>query len=270
LNALAFSDLAAFAVRLLATGGVVLGITLAVGRLGATAGGMLAGLPIVVGPGLVFLAFKESDAFIGETATFALLSLCATQAFMLAYLAGARRFTPIVTVAFAFLAWLATALVLARIATGPLAALGLFAVSTLAARLAGKRLLIPGSPVRNRDSLLALLLRASLAGLLVGVIAAASTRLGPQLSGLLLAYPVGMTVIAASIHIRHGAATVMATLYATALGTTSLATFCFVVAISATSLGSGVALALGFAACICLTASLFAWARRTGARVGPA
>jgi hypothetical protein len=137
----------------------------------------------------------------------------------------------------------------------------LFAVSTLAARLVGNRLLIPASSVRNRDSLLALLLRASLAGLLVGVIAAASSRLGPQFSGLLLAYPVGMTVIAASIHIRHGAPTVISTLYATALGTTSLATFCFLVAITASAFGPGVALTLGFGGCILLTTSLLATQR---------
>jgi alanine dehydrogenase len=82
------ADLAAFVFRLLATGGVVLGVTFAVGRMGPTAGGMLAGLPIVIGPGLVFLAIDETPGFVAETATFALLSLCATQSFMLAYLAG--------------------------------------------------------------------------------------------------------------------------------------------------------------------------------------
>lgn len=254
--------LAAFGVRLLATAGIVLGITIAVGRLGATAGGLLAGMPIVVGPGLFFLALEKDAAFVAGAATFALLSLCATQSFMLAYLAAARRFAPLPSVSLAFLAWLAAALALSRFDTNAAAALALFAAATIIARLCGKRLLVPGKLTRGRDSRLALVLRAGLAGVLVGAVAAASGSLGPQLSGLLLAYPVGMTVIAASIHIRYGAATVTHTLYATALGNTSLAAFCFVVAIGARQLGTGAALLLGFASCVILTGVLLAIAKR--------
>jgi hypothetical protein len=250
------ADLAAFVLRLLATGAVVLGVTLAVGRLGATAGGMLAGLPIVIGPGLVFLAMEESPGFVAETATFALLSLCATQSFMLAYLLAARRASPAPAVSLAFVAWLATALILANVVAGPVPALALFAGSVMIARSVGKRMRIPGAPVRSRDTLAALLLRAGLAGVLVGVITAASSRLGPQYSGLLIAYPVGMTVIAASVHLRYGAAKVIDTLYATALGTTSIAAFCFVVALSAERLGSPPALVLGFAGSFLLTVAL--------------
>jgi hypothetical protein len=250
------ADLAAFVFRLLATGAVVLGVTLAVGRLGATAGGMLAGLPIVIGPGLVFLSLDESPGFVAETATFALLSLCATQSFMLAYLLAARRASPAPAVSLAFVAWLATALILANVVAGPVPALALFAVSVMIARFVGKRMRIPGAPVRSRDTLAALLLRAGLAGVLVGAITAASSRLGPQYSGLLIAYPVGMTVIAASVHLRYGAAKVIDTLYATALGTTSIAAFCFVVALSAERFGSPPALVLGFAASFLLTIAL--------------
>ena len=256
------ADLAAFVFRLLATGAVVLGVTLAVGQLGATAGGMLAGLPIVIGPGLVFLAVDESASFVAETATFALLSLCATQSFMLAYLMAARRFPPGPAVSLAFAAWLATALILANVVAGPVVALALFAASVVFARILGKPMRIPGVAVRSRDTLTALLLRAGLAGVLVGAITAASSRLGPQYSGLLIAYPVGMTVIAASVHLRYGAAKVIDTLYATALGTTSIAAFCFVVALTAERLDSPVALMLGFAASFLLTIALLVRARR--------
>ncbi len=250
------ADLAAFVFRLVATGGIVLGVTFAVGRLGATAGGMLAGLPIVIGPGLVFLSLDESPGFVAGTATFALLSLCATQSFMLAYLMAARRVGPAPAVSLAFAAWLATALVLANFAAGPFVALALFLASVIVARAVGRRMRIPGVVVRSRDTLSALLLRAALAGVLVGAITAASSTLGPQYSGLLIAYPVGMTVIAASVHLRYGAAKVIDTLYATALGTTSIAAFCFVVALTAERLGSPPALVLGFAASFLLTVGL--------------
>ncbi len=252
------TEIAAFLVRLAATGGVVLGITLAVGRLGTRAGGMLAGLPIVVGPGFVFLAMEEDPAFIARAATFSLLSLCATQAFMLAYLVAARRSPPAASVAIAILAWLAAAAVLATVDIGPVPALALFAASTGLARIVGGRLRIGAAAIRGRDSLLALLARAGLAGLLVGAITAASARLGPHYSGLLLAYPVGMTVIALSVHRRYGAAKVIDTLYATALGATSIAAFCFVAALTAPAYGSALAVASGFGASFLLTLALLA------------
>jgi uncharacterized membrane protein (GlpM family) len=258
------ADLAAFVFRLLATSGVVLGITYAVGRLGPTAGGMLAGLPIVVGPGLVFLAADESPAFVAETATFALLSLCATQAFMLSYLAAARRFSVAPALLLATLAWFVSAAVLADLATGPWFALALFATAAVTSRFIGKRLRVPNLTVRSRDTLTALILRAGLAGILVGVITGASSWLGPQYSGLLIAYPVGSTVIAASIHLRYGASKVVDTLYAIALGTISIAAFCFIVALTAERLGSVIALTLGFAASFLLTIVLLIRARFGG------
>lgn len=262
MNPIETADIAAFVFRLLATSGVVLGITFAVGRMGPTAGGMLAGLPIVVGPGLVFLAVDESPVFVAQTATFALLSLSATQAFMLAYLLAARRVAPAPAVSLAFIGWLVTALILANVVAGPFPALALFAVSVVFARFVGKRMRVPGLPIQSRDTLMALVLRAGLAGILVGAITAASSWLGPHYSGLLIAYPVGMTVIAASVHLRYGAAKVIDTLYATALGTTSIASFCFVVALTAQSLGSPIALTLGFAASFLLTIALLLRARR--------
>jgi len=264
LNPIETADLAAFIFRLLATSGVVLGITFAVGRMGPTAGGMLAGLPIVIGPGLVFLAVDESPAFIAETATFALLSLCATQAFMLSYLAAARRVSVVPAVLLASLAWFISAIVLANAATGPWFALALFGTATVIARFIGKRLRVPSLAVQSRDTLTALILRAALAGALVGAITAASSWLGPQYSGLLIAYPVGSTVIAASIHLRYGASTVVDTLYAVALGTISIAAFCFVVALTAEGLGSAIALTLGFAASFLLTFALIIRARFGG------
>lgn len=264
MNPLETADLAAFAFRLLATGGIVLGITYAVGRLGPTAGGMLAGLPIIVGPGLVFLAVDESPAFLAETATFALLSLSATQAFMLSYLTAARRLSVAPAVLLATLAWFVSAAILADLATGPWFALALFATAASTSRFIGKRLRVPNLAVKSRDTLTALILRAVLAGLLVGGITALSSWLGPQYSGLLIAYPVGSTVIAASIHLRYGASKVVDTLYAVALGSISIAAFCFAVALSAESLGSAGALGLGFAASFLLTIGLLVRARLGG------
>lgn len=234
-------EIGAFLLRALATAGIVIAITLAVSRLGARRGGMLAGLPIVLGPGFVVLALVEPPAYVAQAATYALLSLAATQAFMLAYAAAARTGGGVPTaLAAAIAAWLICAAGFAGLdGVGVAGALAAFVLATAIARLAHRRLVLAEAPARKQDGPGALLLRGALAGLLVGAVTAASARLGPALAGLAMAYPMGMTVIAASVHRRHGAATAIATLAAVALGTASLAAFCATIALLAEPLGSG-------------------------------
>lgn len=55
---------AKLATRMIATALIVIVVALAVGRLGPLIGGTLAGLPIVLGPGLYFLIGRSSQEFI--------------------------------------------------------------------------------------------------------------------------------------------------------------------------------------------------------------
>ncbi|GGK44674.1 hypothetical protein [Salinarimonas ramus] len=248
-------EVGAFLVRALATAGIVIGITLAVERLGARRGGMLAGLPIVLGPGFAVLALVEPAPYVTDAAGYALLSLTATQAFMLAYSAAARLGAGVASaVAAAIVAWAACAVVFGRVETvGVAPALLAFGSATLLSRAAHGRLVLPVSAVRAREGRALLLLRGALAGLLVGAVTAASARLGPALAGLLMAYPVGTTVIAATIHRRGGAALVIATLSAVTLGTTSLAAFATTLALLAEPIGAGWAFAAALVASLAVT-----------------
>src|SRR5690606_27927753 len=81
-------------IRMFATAIVVMSVTWSVGKFGPVIGGALAGLPIVLGPGLYFLVQQSPPAFVSETAAYALVSLCATQLFLLAYIATANRHRP--------------------------------------------------------------------------------------------------------------------------------------------------------------------------------
>lgn len=251
-------ELGAFLLRALATATIVIAVTLAVSRLGSRRGGMLAGLPIVLGPGFVVLAVVEPAAYVAQAATYALLSLAATQAFMLAYAATARAGGGVaVALAAATAAWCLCAAGLARLDdVGVAGALLAFALATAVALALHRRLALAETPARGRDGPGLLLLRGALAGLLVGAVSAASSRLGPALAGLAMAYPVGMTVIAAGLHRRHGAPTAIATLAAVALGTASLAAFCATVALLAETLGAGVAVPAGLVGAGLATAGL--------------
>ncbi|WP_029030499.1 hypothetical protein [Salinarimonas rosea] len=249
-------EVGALLVRALATAAIVVGVAIAVERLGPRRGGVLVGLPIVLGPGFAVLALVEPAAYVGSAAAHALLSLVATQAFMLAYSAAARSGTGVPgALAAAIGAWALCALVLARVEdVGVAAALVAFGAATMLARAAHARLAVPDAPVRTNEGAAALVLRGALAGLLVGGVTAASARLGPALAGLLIAYPVGTTVIAVQIHRRGGVPAVTATLAGATLGTSSLAAFCTCVALLAEPLGAVPAIAVAAVAAVVVTA----------------
>lgn len=254
--------LAAFLVRLAATAGIVVAVTLLVDRLGPRIGGVVAGLPIVVGPGLAFIALDETPSYLGEAAGFVLVSLTATAAFLLAYGRAARQAGPAAALLLAIGAWAGTAILLAGIGMGPVVAAGLFALaSLLAARLLRRAGPGPAAPP-GKAGRFALFLRAGLAGALVGAVSLASRALGPELAGILLAYPIGMTVIAVTIHQRQGSRIVIATLAATALGSLSIGAFALAVALLAPVAGGAVALAAALGAALLVSLLLLALGAR--------
>ena len=258
--------LAALIVPAIATGAIVIGVALAVERLGARRGGLLAGMPIVMGPGFLFLALAEPDAYVAQAATAALASLSATQVFMLAYAGAARAGLAVAgALAAAIGAWTATAAGLAALEPGIAAALALFALATLLARWLGARLLVAGEVAKGREGIGLLVLRGVLAGALVAAVSAGSSRLGPVAAGLLVAYPIGMTVIAAAIHARRGAPTLVATLHAVALGTLSLAAFAATIALAAEPIGALPAFSLAAFVSMLATAALMRMRAPAGA-----
>ncbi|MCG6122127.1 MAG: hypothetical protein MEP57_05395 [Microvirga sp.] len=257
---------AAFVVRVLATAGVVLGVTALVARLGPRIGGVVAGLPIVVGPGLFFLSLDETPAYVAQAAVFTLVSLSATQSFVLGFALTARRWSANIALLCAFAAWAATALALYPVVLDAGGAFALFVGAAIVTRLVIGRLGVRDFPRPRRGGLASLLLRAGLAGLLVGATTLASARLGPHLSGILLAYPVGMTVIAYTIHQREGPETLIGTLRSVSLGTISIATFGFVTAITIEAWGATAALSAALAASLAVTAGLLVASRVVGRR----
>lgn len=219
-------------IRMAATAFVVIGVAVAVGRLGPIVGGALAGLPIVLGPGFLFLAMQAPPDFAASAAAYSLLSLCATQLFLLAYIVAARRAGPAVSLLAALAAW-GTAIALIRMLP-PQALLGiaLFAGVTAVTRKLGATFVQRAVNHPRADNLGLLFLRGALAGLLVAAITAAANRLGPTASGLLLAFPIGYTVLSVTIHEQFGAQVAATTLHSAIFGTISLAAFCAMLAVA--------------------------------------
>lgn len=263
----------AFAVRAVATAGVVLAATVAIERAGPRLGGIVAGLPIVLGPGLAFLAFTLDGAALGEAATAAVWSLSATVAFMLAYGLAARHLRPALALLAAVAAWAAAAGSLHTM-TQSMTVLGASPLPAFIAYLLATGLLhgvlvaptdVPVAGLPPRRGML--VLRAGLAGLLVGAVTVTAPWFGPAAAGLLLGFPIGMSTIAFSLHQRLGAAPTIAALRGTALGLLSLGSFCLVTALLSGPLAPFPALGVALVAALAVSAALALGFRPRGARV---
>lgn len=242
--------------RMTATAFVVIAIATAVGRFGAVIGGALAGLPMVLGPGFFFLMLQASPDFVSEAAAYSLLSLCAAQVLLLAYIAAADRAGPLPALLTALGAWAAAAVLLQLFPPQPLAGLALFAVVTLAARKLGAAFVRPAQTSARADRFGLLLLRGLLAGLLVAFVTAGASKLGATGSGLLLGFPIGYTVLSITIHEQFGAETAAATLHSALLGTISLAGFCATLALAMPVLSPASAFLLALAVSVAITVGL--------------
>jgi len=249
------SDLAIeLLIRVLSTAGIVIGITLAVERLGPKIGGALAGLPIVIGPAFFFIVREHSVAFSANAAAASLMSLTATQAFLLGYVAVAAASRGAIIAA--TLAWVVCAWVLSFFPPSPWTGLLIFLPAMVAAHICSARFVRPLTPVPARGTLALLIVRGITAGLLVAGVTVASWWLGSVWAGLLIAYPIGLTVIAMTIHHRSGPDMVILTLRAVMWGVTSPAAFTFVLAVLLEPLGPTLSFTLALLAGVLATAGL--------------
>jgi hypothetical protein len=257
---------ASLLVRMAATAGFVLlmGWLVATARPAVAAAAI--GLPVVVGPGFFVLALERPDAFVVASAWSGLAALAGTAAFAAGTGALADR-PAALALAGGLGAWagaVAAALTVAAAAPGGAGAAAAFAAAWLA--LAPRRRLAraarPGGWRPAREAL-----RAGAAGLTVGAVTLAAGRLGPQLSGALLAIPVGMIFLAQGLLTRGDPATARAVLLDGVRGALALAAF-----MATTALTAGVAGALpavlGATAVSCATAAMIGRAGAPAAKGG--
>lgn len=254
------------AFRMVATAAVVMAVTWAVDRFGPLIGGALAGLPVVIGPGFYFLSLHATPAFVGNAASHSLWSLCGTQVFILTYMACARSRGVAMSLACAGIAWAVVAVAVSRLPPTPVVGLAVFAAVTAAAIWLGARLALGTTPARPSIDWTTLVMRGGLAGLLVAVVTAVSSRIGPEFSGIFLAFPIGFGVLAVTLHEKLGAANAIGTLNAAIKGATGLAVFSAAFALLLPHLGYGWSLLLATVISCSLTLALVLRARALSRR----
>lgn len=248
--------LEALAARMSATAFVAIVVSWAVGRFGPAIGGTLAGLPIILGPGFYFLITQATKTFIMQAAAYALLSLCATQLFLLTYIATARKGLPWVSLACAMITWLLAVLLLQLFPAQPIVGVLLFILTTMLCLSLSRRFTMLEASVEGKAGIGLLLARSILAGSLVAVVTSASAWLGSAGAGLLLAFPIGYTVVAVTIHQTFGSASIIVTLQSALKGTASLAGFCAVLAVAVLHWTAPVAFGAALATSVLITLCL--------------
>lgn len=214
--------------KLLLVPGLVAAVTLAVRRWGPAVGGWLAGLPVVAGPVLVFYSIEQGDAFAAQAAHSTLAGLVATVVFAVVYARCSVRLPWYGCVVLGWTAFAATIFVLYALQPALVPSL----VSLVAATVVGRRVLprfggVTESAARPRGNLpIRLVATATLVLVLTGL----AERLGATLSGLLNAFPVLTTIIAAFTHAQRGRAAVVSFLNGYLQSVVGFGLFCVVMA----------------------------------------
>ena len=243
------------ALRIVLAPAFVVGISLVARRFGARAGGIVGGLPVIVGPILLVLALEKGTTFAGDAAVGAMLGVVALIAFVLGYVVASTRWSWPTSIVAGWAAFFAFVGLLRLVHVGALVA-GLCACAACATGL----LLLPHRAHEvvhdYRHPRFDLAFRAACAVVPVVVITGFAGVVGPHLAGLLASFPVITPVVAAFTHAQRGRHEAARLLRGFTMGFFSYALFCFTIAVTVERLGTGPAFALGVAAALAVQAAI--------------
>jgi hypothetical protein len=220
-------------------------LSLAGRRWGPRVAGWLAGLPLVTGPILYFVALERGADFAAQSARATLAAVFAMLAFNLAYAWGASRMRWPLAFPVALSGWLAAAF---AVSAAP-ESLAFSTAVAVAALVLAPRLFpaVRGAGAPYAPPAYELLLRMAAGALFVLAVTASAAALGPAWTGRLSTIPILGLVLAIFTHRASGAASAAALLRAMARGLYSYATFCLVVAAALPRLGLAASFTLAIA-----------------------
>jgi len=225
-------------------------------KLGAVVGALVATLPVSAGPVYVFLALDHGPTFISASAVASLAMNAATAVFVTAYVRMAQRRSLWISVSLAFIAWLATTLVLASVRWTALSAsvvnLSVFAVCLWIVK---PFRLVPMPPTTRPWN--DFVVRAGMVTLLVGAVVTLSFRIGPAGSGVLAVFPVIYASIMVILHRRVGGPATAAVLANAVPGLAGFGVALLILHLSAVSFGSALALVAALGVSVAWNAGLY-------------
>jgi hypothetical protein len=249
-----------FVLKLVLVPALVASVSLAARRWGPRVAGLLAALPIVTGPALLFFAIEQGGPFAAEAARGALAALVGVAGAGLAYSWTSLRAAWPASLVASWATFTALTLVLHAFRLDAAPAL----VAACASFAAVSRLLpaVTGARATPRPWAFDLPLRMLSAMTLVVIVTELADRLGPGLSGAFTPFPVTLTVLLAFTHAREGAATAIRFLRGFLTGMWSFATFCFVATLAIVPLGRFAGLLLACAIVLPVQGAVLWWTER--------
>lgn len=227
----------------------LLAVSLAARRWGPRVAGRLAGMPVVAGPILAFIAVEQGPAFGAQAAAGGLASVPGVVLFLVVYAHAALRGPWPGALALALAAWAGTSWLVLQLPD----VLGWTTAAAVVALLIGPSLTPQvAAPVAARASdATELALRMAAGAAMTMLVTLAAAPLGGRLSGLLSAFPLLSTVVSVATHRRQGGPYIAALLRAMLSGLYALVAFCGTLALALTHAPVGPALGLALLACVC-------------------
>lgn len=244
-------------IKLLATAGIVILVALSVGRLGPRLGGILAGTPVILGPGYFFMLREQSAGFVQDAVLSTLHALVATLLFTVCFVLTAARLSALRTLTLASLLWVPSALLFMQLPGGLVGAIAAYLVVLVIAEGVNRWQRLGQPVVVASSGWFDVLLRGLLAGAVVSLATTLGARSGPALSGITLGFPAGILTIAWALHARYGAEVARMTVSMTQRGMLSLLAFCAVSYLGVGQLPGMLVFALSLAASMTTSFLLF-------------
>jgi hypothetical protein len=239
--------MALLTLKLILTPILIGGASLAARRWGHAVGGWIVALPLTSGPVALYIAVDRGTAFAAGTAEGTIGGLLGDATFALVYAWVAHRFGWQISVLSGLVAFALTAVAVQPFVTGP--AVVLFVIVALAMavclRLAPPATTAEGSTLLPRWDIPA---RIVVGTAIVLAITEAASVLGPQLSGILAALPVYVTVLAVFAHRLEGPESAMGVTRGLQIGLFGTIVFFLVVTSLIDRFGIGIAFGAGLAA----------------------
>ncbi len=224
-----------FAFKLLLVPLFILGMSLAGRRWGAGVSGWLVGLPVVAGPIVFFIGREQGDAFASGAAHGTLTGIVSLMLYCLAYSRAAARFGWAVCLLTGWAVFLVSTYFLNRLPLS-LAQSFLLVLAAMACVLAllpesGPEGTPPGTPSWE------IVARMGAAVALVFLTTTLAPRLGPNLAGLLVPFPVAATVMTVFTHRYQGRASAVRLLRGLVCGLWTMALFFLIVSETVVRMG---------------------------------
>lgn len=225
---------------------LIAAVTLIGRRYGPRVSGLVAGMPIIGGPIVAFLAVEQGPAFAAQGAVGALAAVAPLVAGCIAYAWCARTRNWPIALAASWAVYIAGAALLALSGPG-IAGAAALAVASLAA---GSRAYPPSALPTATPPRGGMLLRMAAALALLLALTGAAARLGPTWSGVLTSFPVAASILPVFAHREQGPGAASLLLQGLTLGLAAYAAFMGVFALLAPRMHLAAVLALAVAAAL--------------------